>query len=54
MFYSIVLKWLCQLNRQLLVILSGAGIHRQALAFVDGPNGYALIQRFSKINISLT
>jgi len=25
-----------------------------ALAFGGGPDGYALIQRFSKINISLT
>jgi len=36
------------------VSLSGAGVHRRALAFGGGLGGYALIQQFSKINISLT
>jgi len=29
-------------------------VHRRVLAFDGGPGGYALIQRFLKINISLT
>jgi len=31
-----------------------AGVHRRALAFGSRPGEYVLIQRFSKINISLT
>jgi len=30
------------------------GVHHQALAFGGESSGYALIQRFSKINISLS
>jgi len=36
------------------ISLSETGIHRGTLAFGGGPDGYVLIQRFSKINISLT
>jgi len=36
------------------VSLSETGIHRRALAFGGRPGGYALLQQFSKINISLT
>jgi len=35
-------------------VASEAGVHRRAFAFGGGPGRYALIQRFSKINISLT
>jgi len=35
------------------VSLSGAGVHRRALAFSGESNRYALIQQFSKNNISL-
>jgi len=46
-------QWLHLLRTSGVMSLSGASVHRRALAFRE-PGGYAFIQRFSKINISLT